>query len=281
MKVAKAVCKKLNGLFKVPVHPFNLNNDHKKTYAQWQFEKGIDTIKFYLQETTTKDMFEGKKVLDVGCGAGGKTIYYGSLGVEAIIGLEILGKYKEEATNLAIEKGLSNKFSFVCEDASKMSFHDHFFDSIIMNDAMEHVDEPSEVLKECYRVLKPGGRLYLNFPPYYHPFGAHLSDVMGFPWIHCFFKEATLVEVYKDLVQDKPDAQERIAFRISQNSKGKEYFSYINKMTIKRFNKILEESEFKAYSYQEIPLRKQLQFLTKLPIFKEFFVKMVVCILEK
>ena len=55
-----------------------------------------------------------------------------------------------------------------------------------MNDAMEHVEKPLEVLRECYRVLKPGSRLY-KFPSILPSCGAHLSDAIGFPWIHLFF----------------------------------------------------------------------------------------------
>ena len=65
---------KINKLFKPVVHPFNLNNDGVKTYAMWQFEKGEDTIKNYLGFSDKKDMFEGKTVLDIGCGAGGKSL---------------------------------------------------------------------------------------------------------------------------------------------------------------------------------------------------------------
>ena len=32
-------CMTVNKLFKLPVYPFNLNNEGKKTYAQWQYEK--------------------------------------------------------------------------------------------------------------------------------------------------------------------------------------------------------------------------------------------------
>lgn len=281
MKLGEYICKKLNTLFPVPIHPFNLSNQQKMTYAQWQYEKGIDTIKFYLNKTTTDEMFSDKVVLDVGCGAAGKTIYYASGGVKEIYGLEILDKYREEANRLAAEKGYGHIFTFVSEDASHMSFQDNYFDVIIMNDAMEHVDKPNKVLNECYRVLKPGGKLYLNFPPYNHPFGAHLSDVIGFPWVHRFFSEQTLINVYKDLVKNKPDGNERIDFRISRDKNGRQYFSYINKMTIKRFNKILNKSSFKVSYYCEVPLRSGLKLLAKLPVFKEFFVKMVVCILEK
>jgi ubiquinone/menaquinone biosynthesis C-methylase UbiE len=275
------VCMAINKLFKLPVHPFNLHNEGKKTYAQWQYEKGIDTIKFYLKHNTADEMFKDKVVLDIGCGAGGKTVYYASLGVKKIRGLEILEKYREEAENLAKAHNLADKFEFVPGDAADMPFEDETFDTIIMNDAMEHVDKPEKVIEECYRVLKKDGRLYLNFPPYNHPYGAHLSDAVGIPWVHVFFSEKTLIKAYKELVKDLPDGQDRIDFRISKKEDGSEYFSYINKMSIKRANKILQNSKFHLEYYKEEPLRSFFKYPAKLPFLKEFLVKMVVCVLKK
>lgn len=275
------LCKTVNKLFKLPIHPFNLNNEGKKTYAEWQYEKGIDTIKFYLKHTNLDDMFNDKVVLDIGCGAGGKTVFYASQGVKKIIGVEILGKYKREAEDLAIKYKMENKFEFVCSDASDTPFEDETFDTIIMNDAMEHVDEPEKVLKECYRILKKSGKLYLNFPPYNHPYGAHLSDAIGMPWVHVFFSEKTLINTYKELVKDLPDGKDRINFRIATRPDGTDYFSYINKMTIKRFNKIMENSNFNIEYYKEEPLRNIFKHPAKLPLLKEFLVKMVVCVLAK
>lgn len=275
------LCRKLNRIFPPPVHPFNLNNSGIKTYSEWQFEKGLDTIKFYLNRTTTEEMFKEKTVLDIGCGAGGKTVYYASLGVKKIYGLEILEKYREEACMIAEEKGCGGRFEFICGDAAKLCFEDDHFDTIIMNDAMEHVNNPRLVLDECYRVLRPGGRLYLNFPPYYHPFGAHLTDVMGIPWVHCLFSEKTLINVYKDMVNGLPDEKQRIEFKISLNPQGEEYFSYINRISIRSFNKMLKQTMFNISYYYEEPLRSLVRLPARIPLLKEFVVRMVVCILEK
>lgn len=273
--------KAINSIFPLPVHPFNLQNDNVKSYAEWQYEKADDTIKFYLDAVTKEDMFKDKVVLDIGCGAAGKTLSYAAIGVKHIYGIDVVDYYEKEAKELADKKGLSELFTFICADAAKLSFSDNFFDTIIMNDAMEHVDKPLEVLNECYRVLKPGGRLFVNFPPYYHPFGAHLSDVIGIPWVHMFFSEKTLVKGYKELVQKHPDSQKRIAFRIGKKENGEEYFSYINKMTLRRFYKILPQTRYKCFYQREVPLRGFLSASAKIPVLKEMFVKMAVYILEK
>ena len=271
----------VNRLFPLPVHPFNLQNEGKQSYAMWQYERGGNTIAFYRERYSTEEMFQNKVVLDVGCGAAGKTMYYASLGASKIVGMDIVEHYQAEAEALAQELGFADRFEFVAGDAAHTSFPDNTFDTVIMNDAMEHVDRPDEVLAEVRRILKPGGRLYVNFPPYNHPFGAHLSDLIGIPWVHLFFGEDTLVEGYKQLCETVPDGDERISFRISRNEKGKEYFSYINHMSIKRFQGLREKAGMKVAYYREVPLRGFLKPLARFPLTKECFVKMVVCVFEK
>ncbi len=273
--------KRWNKCFKPVVHPFNLSNDGIKTYAMWQYEKGEDTINFYLDYLSKDEMFRGKEVLDIGCGAGGKSLYYASCGAKNVTGIDIVPKYKSDSIKLAKKLNLQKKFQFVTADASHLPFPPHSFDTIIMNDAMEHVAQPEIVLKEVMRVLKKGGRVFINFPPYNHPFGAHLSDVIFIPWVHLFFNDKTLIAAYKDLVKGLPDGEERISFRISKNQNGKEYFSYINKMTLKRYKKILNNLNITPVYYKEVPLRNFLKPIAKLPFFREYLVKMAVSIIEK
>lgn len=281
MSICTQILLKINKLFPPVVHPFNLQAQGQKSYAQWQYEKGKDTIDFYLKNYTAEQMFKDKNVLDIGCGAAGKSLYYASLGAKSVTGLDIVSYYEQEANVLAKLYNLSDKFSFVLGDASALPFNDNSFDTIIINDAVEHVDKPELVLTECIRVLKKGGRIYLNFPPYHHPFGAHLSDAINIPWVHLFFSDATLIDAYKSLVNGLADGDKRIAFRIAKDKNGKEYFSYINKMTIKRFNKIIKALSVKTAYYSEEPLRNKLSHLAHIPLFKELFVKMVVCVIEK
>ena len=281
MKFSTKVLLALNRCFKPPVHPLNLQNDGVMSYAMWQYKRGEETIKNYLAFTSKEEMFSGKTVVDIGCGAGGKSLYYAACGAEKVIGVEILESYRAEATALANELGLADRFEFICADAAALPFADGSIDTLIMNDAMEHVGRPDAVLAEALRVLAKGGRLFVNFPPLNHPFGAHLSDLIYIPWVHLFFPESTLVEAYKHLARSVPDGDDRVAFRISTQEDGREYFSYINHMTIRRFDGILKQYGVSPVYRRHIPLRPFLAPLSKLPFFRELFVKMVVCVFEK
>lgn len=280
-KTATGIIRLTNRIFPKVVHPFNLQNDSQKTYAMWQFEKGEDTIRLFLDRYSLDDLFRDKRVLDLGCGAAGKSLYYVTQGAEKVTGVEIVSHYQAEAEALAEQLGLSDRFEFVSASALDLPFPDGSFDTVIMNDFMEHISDPEGVLRESMRLLAPGGRIFINFPPYYHPYGAHLSDVINMPWVHLFFTEHMLVDAYRDLVHGLPDEQERLDLRLAKDQNGKEYFGYINHMTLKRFGRILSALQITPEYYAEIPLRSIVRPLAKLPLTRELFVKMAVCVIAK
>lgn len=270
-----------NKIFPPVLHPFNLANDNKMTYAEWQFEKGASTIACYDGVFTPEEMFSGKDVLDMGCGAAGKSLYYASLGANSVTGVDIVARYEAEATALADKLGYADKFKFVCASADALPFPDESFDTVIMNDFMEHVSDPEAALKEARRLIKKDGRIYINFPPYYHPTGAHLSDTIHMPWVHMILSEKQLIAAYKEMVKGLPDEKERLDLRLSVDEDGTERLGYINKMTLKRFSRILKSQGITPIYYREIALRSYFKLFAKMPLLKEMFVKMAVCVIGK
>lgn len=281
MNFSVSILKAVNRMFPAVEHPFNLQNEGKMSYAQWQYRWGGKTVECFAPRFTPREIFAGKTVLDMGCGASGKSLYYLSIGAERVVGVDIVAHYKEEAEAFARELGVADRFTFLLGDALNLPVAADTFDAVIMNDFMEHIYDPEGALREAMRVLKPGGRVYINFPPYYHPTGIHMSDVIGIPWVHLLFSERTLIAAYKDLVRGLPDERERLDLRFGVGADGKETITYLNKMTIRKFKGLLKNMGITPYFYREIPLRRYFAPLAKVPAVKELFVKMCACVIEK
>jgi len=98
---------------------------------------------------------KGGNFLDVGCGSGEFLIIMNLLGMESY-GIEP-GKYDQKFVtehNLKISKSTLNEINYPSE----------FFDVVTLNHVFEHVNNPTETLKEIYRITKKGGTVILSVP---------------------------------------------------------------------------------------------------------------------
>ncbi len=97
----------------------------------------------------------GGKLLDVGCGSGERLEKMQSLGW-TVSGID----FDEEAIGLAKKRGLDVR----CGTIPGIQFPTGAFDAITMNHVIEHVPDPLPLLRECERILKPGGKVVLATP---------------------------------------------------------------------------------------------------------------------
>ena len=269
----------LNRFFKKPVHPFNLEDAGIKTFAEWEFEQSKRINSYYLPEIDLLKEIQGKIVLDIGAGGGGKRIFYALNDAKKVIGIDIEKGFIKQAKAFAFSKNAKN-VEFILANAEKMPFSDNSIGICIMNDVFEHFTNPEAILKEAARVLKPNGKVFVNSPPYFHPYGAHLSDLIGIPYAHLLFPESSLINAYKKLAENTKSYKKRVNLRFGIVN-GKEKITYINRMTVKRFDYIIKnQKEFKTLLYKLIPLRKSVNALLKTPL-KETFTKMIVFVGEK
>jgi ubiquinone/menaquinone biosynthesis C-methylase UbiE len=112
-------------------------------------------------------ILEGKDVLDVGCGSGGKPLAVTQqVKPKSMHGFDLPTVFDPEAAErFARSKGITN-CTFSKGYAEEMSFADNSFDAVISDDVIEHVKDPEKVFQEIYRVLRPGGIAILKFPSY-------------------------------------------------------------------------------------------------------------------
>lgn len=130
------------------------------------------------------DFFKNRDVLDVGCGWGGKLVYYSEhTGMRSIKGFDLPGYDPAPARRLAASKGVAN-CEFHHGDAEHIAYEDATFDIVITEDVLEHVQTPLAVIQECHRVLRPGGTLIAIFPSFKQANAHHLDRAINLPGLH-------------------------------------------------------------------------------------------------
>ena len=112
------------------------------------------------------------RVLDAGCGGGGMPL---SLAEEAgaVVGIDPAERFQDAGARLGRERGLRN-LHFALADGMALPFRGGSFDLVLSHAVIEHVADAPLYLRECARVLAPGGRVYLSTSPYLSFAGAHL-----------------------------------------------------------------------------------------------------------
>lgn len=107
----------------------------------------------------------GKRILEIGCGAGDQAIELAKM--EAIVtAIDIA----EASVALTLKRTAEENVSVtvLVMEAEKLEFRDNQFDAVYINSTLMHMNQ-EKVLRECARVIKPGGSAVVVEPLKYHP----------------------------------------------------------------------------------------------------------------
>jgi ubiquinone/menaquinone biosynthesis C-methylase UbiE len=95
-------------------------------------------------------------VLEVGCGPG---VILDRLDQGRLHGIDL----SEHSVGLARQK-LGDRAEIRHGNAQELPYSDNEFDFVFCTEVLEHVVDPRTAICECFRVLRPGGRLVLSIP---------------------------------------------------------------------------------------------------------------------
>jgi SAM-dependent methyltransferase len=100
-------------------------------------------------------------LLDAGCGTGNETVHLRQQAPE----LQIYGvDLSSAALGIAVSRPEVGHALFYRAALENLPFPGEVFDYIASHEVIEHVEDPAEVLREFYRVLKPGGACVIATP---------------------------------------------------------------------------------------------------------------------
>jgi SAM-dependent methyltransferase len=174
-----------------------------------------------------------KRVLEVGCGLGFEvwllSHHFGSdaWGVDVV--------ERRSWTTLADERS-----HFVLADiVADSPFDADSFDRVISFSVLEHVVHPYSMLREVYRILKPGGLAWISANLHRGPLASHLYRELYMPFPHLLFTDDVISE-----------------FRTKRSGRKAGGASWVNRLTWSQYEDYLHAIGFviRSLKFSETPL---------------------------
>lgn len=160
-------------------------------------ERKAKTILAVLQDFYGNNTLNSLKLLDIGSSTGIIDNYLADHFLE-VTGVDI----DQEAVDYAQESFQKKNLKFMVDDIMGLNFSNDTFDVIVCTHIYEHVPDAQTMVKEIYRVLKPGGicyfaagnRISLMEPHYKLPF----LSIIPKPLAHQYMKLAGRGKYYHE-----------------------------------------------------------------------------------
>jgi|SRR3989339_946995 len=112
-------------------------------------------------------MNKGKKLLEIGCGRGEYLMSFQELGLDCE-GVDLSDTFINDA-------GLKGVLIDISKE--RLPFEDNSFDVVYHKSLLEHLYSPDNLMKESYRVLKPGGRVIILTPDWQSVMRVFYEDI--------------------------------------------------------------------------------------------------------
>jgi SAM-dependent methyltransferase len=217
----------------------------------------------------------GMQVMEIGCGEGGVLEPFLARGCRAV-GIDL------EPGRIALAQQYLSSFvnngqlRLIAQDIYAVDFlgeFTHAFDLILLKDAIEHIPQQEHLMGYLKQLLKPGGVIYLGFPPWYMPHGGHQQICRNkllsvFPYIHLL-----PVSLYKSLLKIAGENAATVTELLEIKETG---------ISIERFERIIKQHNYAVVRkrfYLINPIyrfkfgwkpRVQSSLIASLPFFRNF-----------
>ncbi len=129
----------------------------------WRFgqERRLNLIRRYVP-------LENKRMLDIGCGIGTYVSQLRRFSDEV---------YGVDVDPARVKEGGRSVPSLSVARGEELPFQDESFDTVLLHEVLEHVEDDRQTICEAHRVTKVGGSIFIYAPNRLYPFETH-----GFYW---------------------------------------------------------------------------------------------------
>ncbi len=252
---------------------FEFHKD-KETYFNYQKENALKWVIPFIEKSM--ELFTGMNVLEIGCAEGGVLKAFVDRGCIGV-GVELSASRAELARHFLRQEIDDKRASIIAKDIYDASFSDEFrnsFDLIVLKDVIEHIHDQSRLMKQLKLYLKPEGKIFFGFPPWYMPFGGHQQVcknklLSALPYYHLL-----PMPLYKSILKWGGESQQVIDDLAEIKETG---------ISIERFERILKQLNYTIHQrlfYLVNPIyeykfgwkaRHQSKIIAAIPWLRDFF----------
>jgi SAM-dependent methyltransferase len=134
-----------------------------ETYGEDLGQTGWTTTRESAEIPQTLQLNYDSQVLEIGCGSGRYALQIASTIGCRIVGFDLNAPGIDNANRLATARNLVDRAQFQIVDASQsLPFSKSSFDAAFSNDVLCHIPGRLALLRELFRVLKPGARFLFS-----------------------------------------------------------------------------------------------------------------------
>ena len=128
-------------------------------YDRWVSPAVVAALQDDLHERLIRDVPHGGRLLDLGSGGGQHAVQIARERPDVhVVGVDISSTMVRRSRALARRANVEDRVTFELGDAMELKFADGSFDAVYCAGPLKQVADKARVLRECHRVLRPGGR---------------------------------------------------------------------------------------------------------------------------
>jgi 2-polyprenyl-3-methyl-5-hydroxy-6-metoxy-1,4-benzoquinol methylase len=157
--------------------PFDLQRREAEFHDAWALSTPLDHIlvrECFEAPTAVENRFilelagplRGKKLLDIGCGLGESSVYFGMQGA-AVTATDLSPEMVRTAVELGKAHGV--KIDGLVSAGEELRLPPDHFDVVYIANTIHHVHERENLWRAIHATLKPGGRFFSIDPIAYNP----------------------------------------------------------------------------------------------------------------